>query len=166
DLWARFRRYRETIGSSHQWNESDDALSSLAAPYITAGLERYNRVASLFSIEPRPPFADRDLIEFQSWMPLALRMRDGHMKWVLRQAMEGWLPDEVRWRQDKSHMGWLFNRAGLRHGKAASALRTAARFSEWLNTERLAAAWLQPEGDSSDAQLAAVRMFIWAGRAR
>lgn len=166
DLWSRYRRYRQTIVDSHQWHESEQALSSLAAPYITAGLERYNRVASLFGIEPRPPFADRDLIEFQAWMPLPLRIRDGHMKWVLRQAMAGWLPDEVRWRQDKSHMGWRFSRATLRHARASGSVPEQPPVSDWLDAKRLGDAWLQQEDKASEALLAAVQTLLWRNGVR
>ncbi|MBK9987506.1 MAG: hypothetical protein IPP21_11320 [Betaproteobacteria bacterium] len=67
NMRERYRRYRSTLTNSNHWHQSGEALSCMAAPYITAGLERFNRVASLFGVEPRPPFTDRDLIEFQAW---------------------------------------------------------------------------------------------------
>lgn len=163
-LRERFHRYRATISGSHQWHPSEAALSSMAAPYITAGLERYNRVASRFGVEPRPPFADRDLIEFHTWMPLPLRIRDGHMKWVLRQAMAGRLPDEVRWRRDKSHMGWRFSRAELRQARATGIVLVEPPASAWLETSRMAAAWSQPDSEASEGLLAAARTLQWWGR--
>ncbi len=165
-LRQRFHSYRKTIGGSHQWHGSEAALSSIAAPYITAGLERYNRVASLFGIEPRPPFADRDFVEFHAWMPLALRTREGHAKWVLRQAMSGWLPDEVRWRRDKSHMGWRFSRAFLAHARPEAAALSDSPLSEWFDAERVIAAWRQPDGEASEAMLTAVRTLLWWCRIR
>lgn len=113
ELWKRYRRCSSGVGDGFQWHPSGDACSSMAAPFITVAIERYNRVASLFGVEPRHPFADRDLIEFQAWMPIPLRNRDGHRKYVLREAMASDLPDAVRWRRDKSHLGWKFSRAQM-----------------------------------------------------
>lgn len=159
-LRERFNRYRQTIGGSHQWHDSEEVLSSMAAPYITAGLERYNRVASLFGVEPRAPFADRDLIEFQAWVPLTLRTRDGHPKWILRQAMAGGLPDGVRWRLDKSHMGFRFNRAVL--SSAQSLPSRLSRFcTPWLDPGRVSTALEGPASDASDGLLAAFHVATW-----
>jgi len=163
-LRQRYRRYRQTIGGSHQWHESGQALSSLAAPYITAGLERYNRVASLFGVEPRPPFADRDLIEFQAWMPLPLRIRDGHVKWVLRQAMAGLLPPEVTWRRDKSHVGWRFNRALLEQALVAGKPPVETGDTRWLDPDRLYRAWRQPDTEAGAGLQNALRTLQWHQR--
>lgn len=164
DLPGRFRRYRASLRQSHQWHPTEPALSSLAAPYITAGLERYNRVASRFGVEPRPPFADRDLIEFQAWMPFPLRIRDGHLKWVLRQAMAGQLPDEVRWRQDKRHMGWHFTRADLHQAREMGLVSAQLPGSDWLDAAALAMAWDRPAAEASNALLAAFQVLQWKDR--
>lgn len=165
DMRGRFQRYRNTVRNSHQWHATEEALSSLAAPYITAGLERYNRVASLFGIEPRPPFADRELIEFQAWVPIALRVRDGHAKWILRQAMRPLLPAEVAWRTDKSHIGWAFNRACLAQYLAQGAAGWREPPSaHWLDAQRLAAACAQPDRAANQGLAAALRVLGWSGR--
>ena len=163
-LRQRYRRYRRTIGGSHQWHPSGEALSSMAAPYITAGLERYNRVAALYGVEPRPPYADRDLIEFQAWMPLGLRVRDGHLKWVLRQAMAGLLPAEVAWRQDKSHVGWRFNRFLL--GKALLNDKSLIGRGEvdWLERGRLESAWQLADAEGRAGLQEALRTLQWHER--
>lgn len=160
-LRQRFRRYRRTIGDSHQWHDSGEALSSMAAPYITAGLERYNRVASLYGVEPRLPYADRDLVEFQAWMPLALRIRDGHLKWVLRQAMAGLLPPEVTWRRDKSHIGWHFNQVLFQRSRAAGAFPID---NGWLDARRLIEGQRQPGIPASEGAQAVARLRLWHER--
>ncbi len=161
DLWQRYRRYHRTIGGSHQWHPLEEALSSMAAPYITAGVERYNRVASLFGIEPRLPFADRELIEFHAWLPVALRTREGHPKWVLRQAMLKDLPTDVIWRRDKSHVGWRFNRAVL-----ASSPSTVSQSSQlctaWLDSERLQTGSQRPASVASEGMLKAEHVSRWS----
>lgn len=163
-LWQRFRRYRRTVGDAHQWHHGDEALSSMAAPYITAGLERYNRVASVFGIEPRLPFADRELIEFNAWVPLALRIRDGHAKWVLRQAMAKDLPAQVAWRRDKSNIGWRFNRAVLAASRSAIP-KPSQSCALWLDLPRLQARLGRstPE-DAGEGVLEAFDTLLWAFR--
>lgn len=160
-LWQRFRRYRRTVGGAHQWHHSDEALSSMTAPYITAGIERYNRVASLFGVEPRLPFADRELIEFNAWVPLALRTRDGHPKWVLRQTMVNHLPVEAAWRRDKNHMGWRFNQAVLANSRSALSdpAQTSAR---WFDQGHLQAGLERSTENVSEGLLAAAHLVLWA----
>lgn len=160
-LKERYHRYRLTIGGSHQWHESGEALSSLAAPYISAALERYNRVASLYGIEPRSPFADRDLIEFQAWMPLELRHRDGHLKWVLRQAMADLLPPEVAWRRDKYHIGREFSRKLLMAASAVPSPPPTFPAREWLDQKRLTGALLHPTSRAAAGLSAALMLLSW-----
>ena len=95
--------------------------SIMTAAYITAGVERYNRVASFHGIEPRHPFLDRRMIELHAWLPLGLRLREGSYKWILRKAVEGLLPHDVTWRRGKEHIGYLFNQALL--GPRVQALK-------------------------------------------
>ena len=162
-LWPRYRRYSASIGGSHQWHASGQALSSMAAPYISAGIERYNRVASLFGVEPRPPFADRDLIQFQAWMPIDLRLRDGHLKWVLRQAMADLLPDPVRWRTDKQHIGFRFSQVqGQRHRATAAELEPLLARG-WLDSARIRTALAHGRTDVTDAAHVAAGDLAAAG---
>ena len=162
NMRERYKRYRSSARNSHQWHPTHEALSSMSAPYITAGLERFNRVASLFGVEPRPPFADRDLIEFQAWVPVNLRFRDGHAKWILREAMSPLLPANIAWRTDKSHIGWAFNHAVLtRHLETDWPDALLLPSVAWLDAERLKAA-CQRTADNPDAGLAAaLRLLMW-----
>jgi len=162
DLWQRFRRYSATVGGSHQWHPTEDALSTLAAPYITAGMERYNRVASLFGVEPRPVYADRGLIEFQAWMPMALRIRDGHVKWVLRQAMAADLPAPVVWRTDKSHIGWRFNLVWQQHySRSAAQALGGPPLSGWVDPARVRRALEAGPAEASEGLQAALHLAAW-----
>ena len=85
--------------------ESAEAVNH---PYLTAGIERYNRVASALAIEPRHPFLDRRVVEFCVALPGAQKLNQGWPKAILRNAMAGRLPDEVRWRLGKQHLGWAY----------------------------------------------------------
>jgi len=78
-------------------------------PSIAGGRERYARIAAGAATEARDPFLDKRVVEYCTQLPGRVRMKDGWYKRILREAMEGRLPDEVRWARGKPHLGWLFN---------------------------------------------------------
>jgi asparagine synthase (glutamine-hydrolysing) len=47
------------------------------------------------ALEARSPFLDHQLMELAASIPADLKVRGGEKKWILRQAMRGWLPDEI-----------------------------------------------------------------------
>ncbi len=70
-------------------------------PQIAAALERYHRVAASCGIEARHPFFDRRVVEWCLAIPWDRKLRDGWSKRIVRDASEGFLPDEVRWRRGR-----------------------------------------------------------------
>jgi asparagine synthase (glutamine-hydrolysing) len=56
-------------------------------------------------LEVRYPFLDRQLLEFTLRLPPECRVRPGAPKWILRAAMQGRVPDEIRLRRGKGHIG-------------------------------------------------------------
>jgi asparagine synthase (glutamine-hydrolysing) len=91
----------------------ENQANVLDHPYIVVALERYDRVASAHSIEPRHPFLDRRLVEFCLALPWHQKVHRGWTKVVLRRAMGGILPDEVRWRDDKENLSGEFATLGI-----------------------------------------------------
>ncbi len=112
-LDGRLQRLSAALQSHSRLSPDGLAGTSMRSHYTTVGVERYGRVAAARGIEPRHPFLDRELIEFCSWIPWNLRLRDGWPKWALRQAMAPVLPADVAWRLGKDHLGWRFNHALL-----------------------------------------------------
>ncbi len=80
-------------------------------PYLTVGRERYDRVASAVAVEPRDPYMDLRVVNFCLQLPGSQKLNDGWPKIILRRAMNGRLPDPVRWRRGKEHLGWAFTTA-------------------------------------------------------
>jgi len=76
-------------------------------------LLRYeDRNSMAFSIEARVPFLDHRLVEFAFSMSADAHIRDGWSKVLIRDAMKGQLPEEIRLRRDKEgyttpHDRWL-----------------------------------------------------------
>lgn len=64
-----------------------------------------DRNAMAFSVEARVPFLDHRLVEWLMHLPPELKLHRGMTKLVLREAMDGILPKEVRRRTDK--MGFV-----------------------------------------------------------
>ncbi len=95
-------------------------------------LPKVDRSTMAYSIEARSPFLDRKLAQFCGNIPYSLRIK--HPKWILRKAMEEYLPSQVIW-QKKSGFNtplsrwmledkavkelteyWLFDDVALAHG--------------------------------------------------
>jgi asparagine synthase (glutamine-hydrolysing) len=57
--------------------------------------EDEDRTAAAFGVETRHPFADRRVMEFGLAIPEDLRCRGGVRKFILRDAMRAYLPDDV-----------------------------------------------------------------------
>lgn len=116
-LVDRLRTLGETYGTA--WMSDQHREHAFAIhPNLTAGRERYDRVASAVGVEPRDPFLDRRVVAFCLTLPGSQRLDGGWPKVVLRRAMAGRLPDAVRWRRGKQHLGWKFVLA-LMHSRAA-----------------------------------------------
>src|SRR2546428_3117622 len=77
----------------------------LAWSGLRALLHYEDRNSMAFGIETRLPFLDYRLVEFLYGLEPELKIRNGWTKAVLREALAGVLPDEVRWRKDK--MGFV-----------------------------------------------------------
>jgi asparagine synthase (glutamine-hydrolysing) len=69
------------------------------------GLEELLRFADRNSMahgrEVRLPFLNYELVEFIFSLPSSLKMHEGWTKFLLRQAMDKKLPDEIVWRKNK-----------------------------------------------------------------
>ncbi len=87
---------------------AEERIQSWPRSGLTVGRERYDRVAAHFGVEPRDPFMDRRVWEFCQSVPMDQLQAGGWPKMLLRRSMAGLLPDKVRWRRGKQHLGWTF----------------------------------------------------------
>ena len=112
DIDARFERMHQMFPAD--W--IDDAATERirrVRPNVAGGRERYQRVAASAGMEARDPFLDLKVARFCAHVPGHWLLRDGWPKYILREAMAGRLPDQVRWGRGKPHIGWLFNQRFL-----------------------------------------------------
>ncbi len=78
-------------------------------------LQRVDRTSMGHGVEVRVPFLDLSLVELAMRLPVDLKIRDGHEKWILRQAFADVLPDYIRHRPKDmmSYSSGLHERARL-----------------------------------------------------
>ncbi len=86
---------------------------------VTDGLNSAYRItldtyASSIAVEWRFPFYDRRLIDLMVMMPPEFTFRQGVTRCQLREAMKGMLPENIRTRVSKAHVGDLQDR-GLKY---------------------------------------------------
>ena len=100
-ILARFLKYQNVP-------ETIRALSVrvVTEPHLTGAQEMYDNVAAQFGIEPRRPCMDRRLVEFCVDLPVRQKVRRGWNKWILRNSLEGIVPDAVRWRRNIGGILW------------------------------------------------------------
>lgn len=96
-----------------------DHCQALEDGFIQYVMEMLNLQAGAFSIEICHPFFDKRLIEFCLALPPNQKLRLGWSRWVLRSAMMGILPEEVRMRKDKANLSHNFRRGFLNYDEEA-----------------------------------------------
>lgn len=80
----------------------EQLLTNLTTESNLPELLRYeDRDSMAFSIESRVPFLEPGIVNFLLSLPAGLKIRRGVTKAVLREALSGLVPDEVRLRVDK-----------------------------------------------------------------
>jgi asparagine synthase (glutamine-hydrolysing) len=83
----------------------DNLYDSLTSTSLPALLRYEDRNSMAHSVEARVPFLDYRLVEFIAGLPIEMKIKNATTKVVLRKAMKGILPEEVRQRRDK--MGFV-----------------------------------------------------------
>ncbi len=64
-------------------------------------LVKVDRASMACSLEMRTPFLDHRLIEFAEGLPGSLKVRGFKLKYLLKKAVERWLPKEIVYRQKR-----------------------------------------------------------------
>lgn len=80
----------------------NDLYQTLTYTTIPRAQRYKDRVSMAFSRELRIPFLDHRLVEFCFSLPDRFLIKDGWPKYILRQAMKGILPDDVRLARKRS----------------------------------------------------------------
>ncbi len=76
--------------------------TSLTSAFIQDIFEVLDKEAAAFSFEMRHPFYDRRLVEFCLALPVEQKIRNGYTRYIMRNALAPYLPDEIRRRGGKA----------------------------------------------------------------
>lgn len=103
---ALSQRYHEFLQSVVRLDsDSDEMYRSRVATqlsvcfFMQSLLERKDRMSMNSALEVRVPFADHRILEYVYNVPWNLKFENGVEKSLLRNAMNGWLPDRVLFRK-------------------------------------------------------------------
>lgn len=116
--------------------------ADLTSVSIPAMLHSEDRNSMAHSVESRLPFLDYKLAEFAVNCPASMKMHDGWSKWILRIALEGTLPEEIRLRKTKLGFStpeprWM--RLGLQNGHRKDWDTPKLRMERFISSGTLAA---------------------------
>jgi asparagine synthase (glutamine-hydrolysing) len=95
------------------------------------------RSASWFGLDQRHPLHDRRIIEFALALPEEQRWRRDQPRFVLRQAMQGLLPETIRQRLTKADFSHVFAEALQAQGGEGLFDSLTIASMGWVNGERL-----------------------------
>ena len=102
----RINKRPETF--SRHSTQSKERRNAATRIEIAEGNQTYDQVAARHGIERRDPFSDIRVIQYCLAIPSGFVERNGWPKHILRDAMAGLVPDAVRWRKGKQHVGYWF----------------------------------------------------------
>lgn len=105
-------------------------------------LERGDRMTMAASVELRPPFLDRDVVDFALGLPPELLVRERTGKWLVKSVARRWVPSEI---VDRPKVGFrvpldAWFRDGLRdfaHDLVTSASSVTRGYLDPARVERL-----------------------------
>ena len=114
-------RFAEKIGIQKRWESQLRSsnphkhpslrhahVARMTSPYLTAGIERYDRLAATCGVEARHPLLDRELMEFCISLPWQQKVNGGWSKWCMRRVAQHFLPHAVAWRSRRDQIMWKF----------------------------------------------------------
>jgi asparagine synthase (glutamine-hydrolysing) len=103
-------------------------------------LTKVDRTSMAVGLEAREPLLDHRLVEFAATLPAAMRVRGGQGKWLLKRALEPYLPREILYRPKMGFVtpvsAWF--RGQLATQAAALARSTTLGDTGWFDTAAIA----------------------------
>ena len=101
-----YTRYKLTADSAPlRENMNDDDMKTARMMklnldwFMQTLLDRKDRMSMCSSLEVRVPFCDHRIVEYLYNVPWQMKDHNNYEKGLLREAMRGYLPDEVLWRK-------------------------------------------------------------------
>jgi asparagine synthase (glutamine-hydrolysing) len=131
-----FEPLEDVIRGSKCENDLAEALYIDFSLYLADDLlVKLDRASMACSLELRTPFLEHHLIEFAAGLPAGLKVRRFQLKYLLKRAVEPWLPRRIVHRQKRGFSvpiaGWLRNEMQpmLKEMLSETRLRTQGLFN-------------------------------------
>jgi asparagine synthase (glutamine-hydrolysing) len=162
------QRRQQIRGRDYQFDRLDEQERARRIEHVNliVGRERYDRVASGVAIEPRDPFIDLRVFDFCLSLPWDQLQSGGWPKLVLRRSMAGKLPDTVRWRKGKEHLGGALTRAvfGRLAEGAVRERHCRETIAPYIDLRGLDGGGVDPL-QADDYKLRSLYLYFWLDRA-
>lgn len=97
--FSSYDLFREVISTDKSDHPLHRALYFDAKTFLHGLFVVEDKLSMAHSIETRVPFLDNDLVDFVLNIPPELKLKNGQIKYVLKEAMRGLLPEETLWRK-------------------------------------------------------------------
>lgn len=124
--------------------EQQAHLKKLASPIFAHSLEVIDIEAACAGVELRMPFLDLDVVRFCVTVEAQEKWKDGRPRSVLRDAMEGVLPEKIRLRTDKHDFATHLRQSLLRFDRDVideAILKRPELILPYCNLAQLRADW-------------------------
>ena len=102
DFATAVRHTGGVVGIAGAWKEAsgpdviDVMLEVDVTTYLPGDLITKIDIATMaYALEARSPLLDHELMEFAASIPAELKVRGREKKWIFREALRGWVPDEI-----------------------------------------------------------------------
>lgn len=134
-------RYVETMRTAPARDALDRAQYADIRHWLPGDiLTKVDRTSMAVGLEAREPLLDHRLVEFEASLPPSLRLRGGQGKWLMKKALEPWLPREILYRPKMGFVtpisGWFRN--ALAEEAAALARSPLLLQSGWFEPRTIA----------------------------
>lgn len=93
---------RVNVGFASASVHARNLYAKLRSKYYVLGHEWDNKINAWHGLETSSPFMDRELLSFVMAVPGEVTNQGGRQRSILRDAMEGIVPDEIRLRRSKA----------------------------------------------------------------
>ncbi len=99
---SEIKNLTQVVGIRNPAHKSDlDMITTSVYSTIMDG-NLFHCAEEYFDIEYRHPYFDLELVKFALSLPPEMKYRQRTIKWILRKAMDGILPDKIKDRKDKA----------------------------------------------------------------